>query len=160
MYKIFVTTADLKDLHMGKIAIHEGSGRKRKMWKVGLFSLSRQGSNIILRRCCVCDSSLSGSKCAVESFPSTPTQVMCYILQANLNGRFLPNPLPMTSLLPTKRQFLLTQLVTQPKREPNVGTERETGVRERVGASGCRVFSLLKKTVISGVFPLSWKRTL
>lgn len=25
---------------------------------------------------------------------------MCYILQANLNGRFVPNPLPMTSALP------------------------------------------------------------
>lgn len=29
--------------------------------------------------------------------PSTLTQIMCCILQANLNGRFLPNPLPMTS---------------------------------------------------------------
>ncbi len=27
---------------------------------------------------------------------------MCYILQANLNGRFLANPLPMTSALPAK----------------------------------------------------------
>lgn len=49
---------------------------------------------------CVCNSSLSGSECAVESFPTTLTQIMCYILQANFNGRFLPNPLPMTGALP------------------------------------------------------------
>lgn len=55
---------------------------------------------------------------------------MCYILGANLNGRFLLSPLPMTSAH-TPAQPLLTELVTQPKRrEPNVGTEREIGQRQ------------------------------
>lgn len=37
-----------------------------------------------------------------ESFPSTMTQIMCYILQAKLNGIFLPNPLTMTSAVPSQ----------------------------------------------------------
>lgn len=69
---------------------------------------------------------------------------MCYILQANLNGRFLPNPLPMTSALLARLQLLLTQPVTQPEREPNVGTEREIGAA-RGGVAGCHVFSRSKK---------------
>lgn len=110
--------------------------------KVGL---PWQGSNIILRRCCVCGSSLSGSECAVESFPSTLTQIMCYILQANLNGRFVPNPLSMTSVLPGQTATA-TDTTRDTAREGAKcrHRERDRG-RERGGASGCHVFSVLKK---------------
>lgn len=41
-------------------------------------------------------------------------------------------------------QLPQTQLVTQPEREPNVGTEREIGGRDRGGASGCHAFGKKK----------------
>lgn len=50
----------------------------------------------------------------------------------------------MTSALLARLQLLLTQPVTQPEREPNVGTEREIGAA-RGGVAGCHVFSRSKK---------------
>lgn len=121
----YISAVYIVNLQIGKQSVMDME-EKDKMWNVGLIFL--EGSSIIPRRCCVCGFSLSGSECAVESFPSTLTQIMCYILQANLNGRFLRRPLPMTShLSPAKLQLRLTQLVTRPKREPNVATERQIG---------------------------------
>lgn len=71
----------------------------------------------------MCDSSLSGSECAVESFLSTVTQIMCCILQANLNGRFLLNPLPMTSVLPGQTANA-TDRTRDTAREGDTGRER------------------------------------
>lgn len=69
-----------------------------KCGKYDLF-LSCQGSGIILSAVCAALPYLAVTM-PVESSPTTLTQIMCYILQANFNGRFLPNPLPMTSALP------------------------------------------------------------
>ncbi len=121
-----------------------------------------EGSSIILKSVCVCGSSLSGSECAVESFPSTLTQIMCYILPANLNGRFLPNPLPMTS--DVRGQTATAAETTRDTAQEGAKCRHRVRGRgrERGGASGCHVFSLLKKKEkkISRVFLPPWKRTL
>lgn len=79
------------------------------------------------RRCC---------RCAVESFPSTLTQIMCYTLQADLMEDSYSILRPDKSAPPAKPHELVT------RHEPNVGTEPGRG-----GAKGGCVFSFLLKII-------------
>lgn len=133
------------------------------MTKCGKYDpfLSCQGSGIILSAVCAALPYLAVTV-PVESSPTTLTQIMCYILQANFNGRFLPNPLPMTSALPGQTATATNTTRDTAQERAKCRCRERRGSREREGGggiSGCHVLSLLK-TKISGVFLPPWKHTL
>lgn len=127
-----------------KPIMSEDCGRKKK--KGESRTVLWQGGNIILRKCSVTLPYLAVNVLLSHSFLPWLKSCAAYCRLTLMEDSYsILYPWQVCSQ--AKLQLLLTELVTQPKREPNVSTEREIGV-ERDGASSCHVFTLLlnKKT--------------
>lgn len=131
MHTTFGTVCDIEMQKKKSLKAVEG---KRKRRKVGLclsngrVAISSQGS--VLWLC-----ALSGSECAVESFLSTLTQIVCCTLQANLMEDSYSILCPWQACSLAKRLPPLTELVTRPEKEPSVSAAREVRGREGRGAA-------------------------